>query len=103
MTESEFLQRLDHLMTESNEIHRESREVHRESRKAREDDREFIREMTVRQQCATDQLVMQLRANTSRIEAGTAELIAGRSVLDDIGVAVRQHTQALAKVLDRLN
>ena len=81
MTESELLERLDRHMARGNEIATEHRD--------------FIREMTIRQERVTQQLVEQIAANTARVEAGTEEL-------RDLNLATKQHTQAIARMLDRL-
>ncbi|MGI8727549.1 MAG: hypothetical protein ACR2K6_07715 [Solirubrobacterales bacterium] len=110
MTDSEFLARFDRhvermdghlqqghqLMTEireemrlSREEIRSSRDEVRSSQEERGDLRTFIREITVRQERVTQQLVEQ-------IAEGTREL-------RDVSLASRQHTQALGLMLDRLN
>ncbi len=81
MTESELLERLDRHLARGDQIAAEHRD--------------FIREMTVRQERVTRQLVDQIAANTARVEAGTEEL-------RDLNVATKQHTQAIARMLDRL-
>ena len=82
MTESELLERLDLHMARGNEIMAEANEIHR-------DHREFIREISVRQERVTQQLVAQ-------IAAGTEEL-------RDLSLATKQHTQALSRMLDRFD
>jgi hypothetical protein len=88
MTESELLERLDRHMARGNEIAAEHRD--------------FIREMTVRQERVTRQLVEQIAANTASIAANTARVEAGTEELRDLNLATKQHTQALVRMLDRL-
>jgi len=88
MTESELLERLDRHLARGDEIAAEHRA--------------FIREMTVRQERVTGRLVEQIAANTARIEANTARIEAGTEQLRDLNLATRQHTEAIARMLDRL-
>lgn len=117
VTESEFLERIDQhlaradeharrgneimgdankIMADSSKIMGDANTIMADSIEIMADHREFIREITVRQERVTDQLVR-------RLEKGTNELIAGRHVLEDISLATRRHTEALARVLDRLD
>ncbi len=59
------------------------------------DNREFMRELTLRNEKVTQQLVI-------RLEAQTNELIAGRQVLDDLHEASKDHTRAIANLIDEL-
>lgn len=88
MTESELLERLDRHLARGDEIAAEHRA--------------FIREMTVRQERVTGRLVEQIAANTAQIEANTARIEAGTEQLRDLNLATRQHTEAIARMLDRL-
>lgn len=88
MTDSELLERLDRHLARGDEIAAEHRA--------------FIREMTVRQERVTRQLVEQIGASTEQIAANTARVEAGTEQLRDLNLATRQHTQAIARMLDRL-
>lgn len=73
----------------SQEEIRSSREEVRSSKEQRGDLRTFIREITVRQEKVTQQLVEQIAEDTRELR--------------DVSLASRQHTQALGVMLDRLN
>jgi len=89
MTESERLERMDRHTERGNEIMARSDETMKRSNEVMAEHREFIREITVRQEGVTQQLVRQIDANTK--------------VMEDVSLATRQHTRALASILDRLN
>jgi len=88
MNESDLLERLDRHLARGDQIAAEQRD--------------FIREMTVRQERVTRQLVDQIAASTSQIAANTARIEAGTEELRDLNLATKQHTQAIARMLDRL-
>jgi hypothetical protein len=88
MTESDLLERLDRHLARGDQIAAEHRD--------------FIREMTERQERVTNQLVDQIAASTAQIEANTARVQAGTEQLRDLNLATKQHTQAIARMLDRL-
>jgi len=89
MTESELLERIDKHLEQGNEIMARSDETMKRSNEIHGDLRTFIREMTVRQERVTQRVSDQIEVNTKTIE--------------DVGLATRQHTQALVRILDRLN
>jgi hypothetical protein len=81
-------------VTESEVLIRIDRHLERAEQQG-EELRRFIPDITTRQERVTQQLVEEIAANTRRVDAGTEEL-------RDLTLANRRHTQALARILDRL-
>lgn len=96
MTESEFLSRIDRHLERAEAREVRDKTLMAETQEVIRDHRLFIREITTRQERVTQQLVEEIAANTRRIDAGTREL-------EDLTLRSEQHTQALARMLDRLD
>ncbi len=120
MTEEEFLRRIDEhlaradehmargneIMARSDQTMARSDETMAESSRIHSGLRGFIREMTVRQERMTDRLVRQIDIGSARIEAGMTsmnELMTElMSELRGLNASTQLHTQALARILDRM-
>ena len=88
MADRDFLERIDRHMERGNELMADVREEMRLTREQYADQREFMRELTLRHERATQAVIRRLDAGTER--------------LGDMGDQLRANTRAVLAVLDRL-
>lgn len=97
---SEIMERSNQIMERSNQVMARSNQVMERSRESVFDLRTFIREINLRQERVTQRMIDQISSSMAESRAANQRML---EQLDDMRLATNQHTQALARVLDRLD